>query len=459
MRKIMIGLGCLVSLCSFYSAHSQTGLQTISEVTRIIEKDYPGYFILNTKQKNDYQKLKATILAQAEVANRFEVTILINEYLKFFNDAYLNSIYFKNDYHDSLTINIYDKGQKIDDEITGLWYIKRFDIILSIKKTSGRYSGFIYKDLNGFNKTGKKYLAIYPALGKSAVNFLFFDSDGISFSLPVVYKKGRFFESPYKVFMERITIEKAKTLKSTYSPISTPTIKKLTEEIIEVKIPALYPDYTSQIDSLLNVYDSEMKKAKTLIIDLRGNGGGGVLPTLALIKYIKTGPIHYINSFSIASDTLIENAKRSCFPREKDHLDYYNNYCNKFLANLMNNRGKMIFDSSELYENPEPPLANPKNVAIIIDNATASAAELFVLAAQQSKKVKVFGENSAGGVDFGGVVPYFLSDSKYALYLTTEMAEYIKTTRYDGKGITPDVPLSGKQGNWIREVMKFYRTK
>lgn len=458
MKTIIIAIPFF--LYSFFvKAQTQKGSKILYEIAGIVEKDYPGYFILTKEKRQEYVSHKSRILSESINANPFEINVLANEYLSFFNDKHLSVIYFREDFPDSSAINIYRSNNKSKLEITGLWFIKQQDIILSIKKIKGVNYGYVYKDLNGFNRPGYRYLVIFPAHKKCEYNFLFFDSNGISFSTLVQYKRGKFYRFNKRIFMEQISPEKVNTLTSSFQPEENPQVKLVGESVIQIKIPSLLYDYKSKVDSLLLSYDNLIRKTKTLIIDLRGNGGGSVLPTFELVKYIKTGPIHYVNSFSVASDTLIENIKRFCSLNKGETDKFYNNYCKEFLPRLLANKGKLIFDSSEMYVSDSPPLPFPENVAILIDYGTTSAAELFVLAAKQSKKVKIFGENSSGAVDFGGVIPYFLDNFSFGLYLTTEMAEYIKDKQYDGIGIQPDIYLSKEKDKWLNEIINYYAQK
>ncbi len=54
---------------------------------------------------------------------------------------------------------------------------------------------------------------------------------------------------------------------------------------------------------------------------------------------------------------------------------------------MKDNREKIIKDTSEVMTR-DSILTFPQNIAILINSKTASAAELFIIASKQSKKVK-----------------------------------------------------------------------
>lgn len=87
---------------------------------------------------------------------------------------------------------------------------------------------------------------------------------------------------------------------------------------------------------------------------------------------------------------------------------------------------------------------------------TLSAAELFILIAQQSKKVKLFGEYSAGTVDFGASLEHNTGCKKYTLLLPMQTNTDYPLKKYDIKGIKPDVFIPETEKDWVNYIIKYY---
>ena len=83
-------------------------------------------------------------------------------------------------------------------------------------------------------------------------------------------------------------------------------------------------------------------------------------------------------------------------------------------------------------------LPNPKNVAIIINQNNGSTAEQFLLAAKQSKKVKLYGVTTMGVLDISNM--YFVNspNNEFKLGYCLSKSNRIPDMAIDGKGIMPD---------------------
>ena len=81
----------------------------------------------------------------------------------------------------------------------------------------------------------------------------------------------------------------------------------------------------------------------------------------------------------------------------------------------------------------------PKNVGIIINEGNGSTAEQFLLAAKQSKKVKLFGTTTVGVLDISNM--YLITspcgDLEFGYSLSRSMR--IPDMTIDNKGIQPDL--------------------
>lgn len=83
-------------------------------------------------------------------------------------------------------------------------------------------------------------------------------------------------------------------------------------------------------------------------------------------------------------------------------------------------------------------LTMPKHVAVIINENNGSTTEQFLLAAKQSKKVKLYGVTTMGVLDISNM--YFIDspDKAFKLGYCLSKSYRIPDMAIDGKGIMPD---------------------
>jgi C-terminal processing protease CtpA/Prc len=121
------------------------------------------------------------------------------------------------------------------------------------------------------------------------------------------------------------------------------------------------------------------------------------------------------------------------------------------------NIGKKIFDSGYYYTR-DTVYHYPNRISVLVNKNTISAAELFLISAKQSKKVTVFGENTAGGGDKLDAHSFSLGCGEGVISIPTSIriAESYKKP-IDYIGIPPDIRIPGGV-DWIDFVLK-YRKK
>lgn len=112
----------------------------------------------------------------------------------------------------------------------------------------------------------------------------------------------------------------------------------------------------------------------------------------------------------------------------------------------------------------------PKQVGIIINGGNASSSEQFLLSANNSAKVILFGnENTAGVLDYSNITPKELPSGKYNLWLPATRSRRLPENPIDNIGITPDIyiplepatQLFDRLDDWVYFVKNYleYRIK
>jgi C-terminal processing protease CtpA/Prc len=100
-------------------------------------------------------------------------------------------------------------------------------------------------------------------------------------------------------------------------------------------------------------------------------------------------------------------------------------------------------------------LKYPSRISILINDGTASSAELFLLRAEQSKKVTLYGQNTSGAVDYGETVFTILPCKFYSLYYPASKSLHSIKRPLDNIGIAPNVSIPESDTDWIDFVMKY----
>jgi C-terminal processing protease CtpA/Prc len=142
----------------------------------------------------------------------------------------------------------------------------------------------------------------------------------------------------------------------------------------------------------------------------------------------------------------------------------------KLVDRMRANPGKVIpFNDPESASNIAiTPLGDvstplPRNVAILIDGAVVSAGEAFVLKAMKNQKVKLFGQNTGGVVDYQSVtIVNLLACSSLGLYLgypTSAASARLPVGGINATGIPPDVRIPLKIRDPIKFIIDYYRGK
>lgn len=95
-----------------------------------------------------------------------------------------------------------------------------------------------------------------------------------------------------------------------------------------------------------------------------------------------------------------------------------------------------------------------KNILILQNRKTASAAELFILDLKAIKPITTFGENTAGMTAFRHLKPVNFPCSNYFLWQPIKKinGNYKDYLKYEYEGIKADIELSETE-DWMERVL------
>ena len=184
-------------------------------------------------------------------------------------------------------------------------------------------------------------------------------------------------------------------------------------------------DFANELDS---IFTGRFKNADRLIIDMRGNPGGGI-GGLTLMSYLTPGrhPIGYSKSREMARNNISPDALPvfDRVPRSKLALP---SLAFKFLGKTS------IF----LYTEALGQRDWHGRTAIMVDEHTAGAAEMVAQFAQENSLATIVGMKTPGRL-----VTRRASKLGFGYRLVIPIAAYVsaKGNQIEGNGISPDIPI------------------
>lgn len=206
--------------------------------------------------------------------------------------------------------------------------------------------------------------------------------------------------------------------------------------------------YTRTLDSLVMRYREEMSRADKLIIDLRGNEGGGSGMTNNLEPFVSLreqlpNPFPTDHPMMLSSDDQIAYARRAFGPDTSA-------FVRQLVERLRAHPGELVplNDPADTLKPADARdwvvASGPRRVGVLVDRGTVSASEVFVLYALRSARATVFGEPTAGALDYQStsIVAWSPNEKRWALgYGTVTRGAGLPVGGMRGKGIPPHRPL------------------
>ena len=461
----------IILACPYYLFAQQTKCnceENFKWVKETFEKNDAGFeYGLQQKGREAYEKHNNTILQKVKKATtREECGEVLKKWLFFFRKAHfsISPIYNagNNDKKgevswQSLSVTeeqIKKASSNSNDPFEGIWQIGAYTI--GIIKANNKYNGVILKSSNSVWKPGHIKLSIDK---KGSGVYYLGDFSPYQFAKAEFIGKNTLRLGDFslgRVYPE-LKDDDSIALYAKEMRVDNPFIQKLSDKTLLFRIPSFNGSQKSFIDSILASNDRLIKATDNLIIDIRNNGGGDDVSYENIIPYFYTNPIRIIAMQFLS--TPLNNKRMEGYLSIPDLSEKSRKEINAALAILNANLGKFVnLNGGKLVETQmlDIVLPNPKNVAIIINQNNGSTAEQFLLAAKQSKKVKLYGVTTMGVLDISNM--YFINspNNEFKLGYCLSKTYRIPDMAIDGKGIMPDyyIDKTIPDSQWLGFVQK-----
>jgi hypothetical protein len=455
-------------------------------VKKTFEENDAGFqYAIDTKGKQEYANHNSVYLQKVKSAQTtLECTKLLYEWMTFFRKGHLGigiiekpEIKTSNNQNSSIskvdekweTLNIdlskFEQylNSKKDVDYEGIWESKPYKI--GIKREGRNYIGFIIESgvenwKKGqiklrINKDGEKIKLTYYRGNRSAQEFTSADLLGNNY-----LQFGGFI---LKRLSPKFPTEKSWEDFVNYMFIGKPFIEELNKTTLILRIPSFDGSAKKNIDSVLLHSKEKILQTENLIIDLRNNDGGSDRSFREILPFIYTNPIRIVGvefySTKLNNQRMLDFINKPEYGFDeagkkwaKEQYDKLEKRLGQFVN--LENSIVSIDTMKTIY-------SNPKNVGIIINEGNASTTEQFLLAAKQSKKVKLFGTTTMGLLDVSNIYSVKSPCNEFELYYSLSRSMRIPELTIDNKGIQPDyyIDKSVPQYKWVDFVNEILNTK
>jgi C-terminal processing protease CtpA/Prc len=337
-------------------------------------------------------------------------------------------------------------GKKKTQDFEGIWETVPYK--MAIKKIGNDYKGILINDLPPYWEEGQVKLEITNTDGKQ--RGVVYQRDHSKVENEKVEEIGQNYLQVSGYRLKRLfPVLPTETEVQNWLKLNgrNPYLDQLDKNTVYFRIPSFNPNYKKAIDSILVANKELLTHTPNLIIDIRGNGGGSDFSFSNIIPYLKTNEINVTGVEYLS--TILNNQRMMDFVTKPEYKDFSNKqkeWAKKSFDTLQKHLGEFVL-LDESFEDDDTNTADtiltfPKQVGIIIDGGVGSSAEQFLLAAKQSKKVKLFGTSTFGSLDIANMYSVKSPCGEYELGYSLSKSKRLPGYVLDERGIQPDFFIS-----------------
>lgn len=469
--KYLVLLIALVWANASFGQEKCTCDMALTNLITKIENEYPGYET-KTKDKTLYNSFKSQLAEEAKTTKQSECFDLLKKYTSFFRDGHIwihpatsiNEKQVSGNQHININMDKFLKKKKSAvNTIEGVWK-NQFEWTggvvyeIGITKTGkNEYTGFVITSTSKFWQPKEVKFRLFE---NGRFEFYSFDKTTKTGIYKIVDNQLIYFKEANSSFIKidpkpMLSESEIKNKVGTFNGFS---IKPLTDKTSIIKIPSFDYPFVAIINDMFKENLSLIENSQNLIIDIRGNSGGTDNAYQILLPYIMTNPIRNMGVEYLATQTLVDGLSNYIATEKgKKEKEIEIKMVKSWIERFEKNMGKFVNVSDSTFSIQKVELANkiPQNVVVLIDKRVGSSAENFVMKAKQSKKVKVMGTVTSGGLDYAAARFFKFGCPEYLLQLPTFRSLRLPDYPIDNIGLQPDIYLDKSVEDWVQFAVDY----